>query len=264
MKAITQILLLAIFVSQANAQRVCGDQAYMQHLLSSNPSAAQSINNAERQMKNATAPNRPSGAERDTATNELINIPVVIHVLYNNATQNISDAQILSQLEVLNNDFSNKNADRVNTPLAFTSFVADSRIKFCLAQLDPQNRRTTGIIRKNTSISLFAADDAMKSNERGGSTGWDSKKYLNIWVCTLEGRSLGYATPPGSPTELDGVVIAYDVFGTTANTRAPFNKGRTATHEVGHWLGLKHLWGVSSTPSSPQFVSPHKCFKPSQ
>jgi hypothetical protein len=83
----------------------------------------------------------------------------------------------------------------------------------------------------------------MKFSASEGDDAWDSKKYLNIWVCNLFGRSLGYSSLPGGPDDKDGIVIQYDVFGTTGNIRAPFDKGRTATHEIGHWLGLMHLWG---------------------
>jgi hypothetical protein len=101
----------------------------------------------------------------------------------------------------------------------------------------------------------------MKYSAQGGDNAWDSKKYLNIWVCNLLGRSLGYSSLPGSQADRDGVVIQYNVFGTTGTLTAPFNKGRTLTHEVGHWLGLKHLWGdatcgddgIADTPPQQNF-----------
>ncbi len=182
-------------------------------------------------------------ANRDTLTNEVISIPVVVHVLYNNSSQNISDAQVISQIVSLNNDFRRRNADTVNTPAPFKAVAADTRIQFCLAKVDPDGKYTTGIIHKYTTETQFVADDAMKFSAQGGDDAWDASKYLNIWVCNLFGRTLGYAVLPGSPPEKDGVVIQYDVFGTIGNLTVPFNKGRTATHEIGHWLGLKHLWG---------------------
>ena len=182
-------------------------------------------------------------ANRDTLPNEIINIPVVVHVLYNNSTQNISDAQVISQIVSLNNDFRRRNADTINTPAPFKSVAADTRIQFCLAKVDPNGKYTTGIIHKYTTETQFVADDAMKFSSQGGDDAWDASKYLNIWVCNLFGRTLGYAVLPGSPAEKDGVVIQYDVFGTIGYLTSPFNKGRTATHEIGHWLGLKHLWG---------------------
>jgi hypothetical protein len=135
------------------------------------------------------------------------------------------------------------NADAENTPAAFRSKAADTRIRFCLARVDPNGRATSGIIRKSTSLDYFSTDESIKFSSGGGADAWDSKRYLNIWVCNMFGRSLGYATTPGGPAEKDGVVINWDVFGTTGAVRAPFDKGRTTTHEVGHWLGLRHIWG---------------------
>lgn len=203
--------------------------------------------------------------ERDTLPNEVIIIPVVVHVLYNNSTENISDQQILSQIKSLNEDFRRQNADAVNTPDPFKSVAADSRIVFCLAKVDPDGKYTTGIIRKFTSEKTFLADDAMKFASKGGDNAWDATKYLNLWVCNLFGRTLGYSVLPGSPLEKDGVVLKYNVFGTTGILDKKYNKGRTATHEIGHWLGLRHLWGdaacgddgVADTP--PQETSNSNC-----
>ncbi len=241
MKTLTGILLLTLSCS-LQAQRNCGSEAYKTQLVQNNPAVAQSIQAAALQIKKTLEQNRLV-ARRDTSANELINIPVVIHVVYNTPEQNISETQILSQLTALNNDFSNQNSDKVNRPLVFDNVAADARIRFCLAQVAPDGRPAKGIIRKQTSMSVFSADDAVKSNMRGGDDAWDSKKYLNIWVCNLGGRTLGYASLPGSPANVDGVVIGFDVFGTVGSLRPRFNKGRTLTHEVGHWLGVKHIWG---------------------
>ena len=226
----------------AQAQRVCGTDGYMQNLIKEDASVKKSFAIAEAQIANFTK-NKTSLVARDTAADEVINIPVVIHVVYNTPGQNISLAQIQSQINILNNDYSNANADKTNTPAAFKNLVADIKIKFTLAQVDPQGKRTSGIIRKFTTTTAFTAEDAMKFSARGGEDAWDSKTYLNIWVCYMGGRTLGYSSIPGGPANADGVVIGVNVFGTTGNVRAPFNLGRTATHEVGHWLGLKHIWG---------------------
>ena len=196
----------------------------------------------------------------DTLPGQIITVPVVIHILYNNSTQNISDAQVLSQLDVLNKDYRRLNSIQ-NIPAAFASLAADSKIVFCLAKTDPAGKATSGIIHKFTKTANWLANDEMKFSASEGDNAWDSKKYLNIWVCNLFGRNLGYASLPGSPADKDGIVIQYDVFGTTGTVRAPFDKGRTATHETGHWLGLKHLWGdalcgddmISDTPPQKSY-----------
>lgn len=185
----------------------------------------------------------PTGVQRDTGSNEIIIIPVVVHLLYKTGEQNISDDRIKSQIDALNNDFRRTNADAAGTPTAFKLLAGDAKINFCLAQVAPNGQRTKGIIRKYTAKDYFTGDDAMKFGSAGGDDAWDSKRYLNIWVCNLYGRALGYATLPGQAADKDGVVINWDVFGTIGNLRQPFTKGRTATHEVAHWLGLKHIWG---------------------
>lgn len=212
-----------------------------------------------------------SQSSRNILANEVIIIPVVIHVLYNTPEQNISDAQILSQLQSLNKDFRKLNADTANTPNAFKGVSADAQIVFCLARRDPQGNATSGIIRKYTPIQSWTLDDGMKFSASGGDNAWDAKRYLNIWVCNLFGRSLGYSSLPGSHPDKDGLVIQYNAFGTMGTVAAPFNKGRTATHEAGHWLGLQHLWGdtncgddgIDDTPQQQSFNNgcpsfPHK------
>ena len=212
-----------------------------------------------------TALTDSSSSSRDTLPGEIIVVPVVIHILYNTNDQNISDAQVLSQLKVLNDDYRRRNADTVNTPWPFKGVAADTKISFCLAKVDPNGYTTSGIIHKHTSQTLFLSDDEMKFSSSGGDDGWDSHRYLNIWVCNLFGNTLGYAVMPGGPAERDGIVIQYTCFGTIGTVRAPYNKGRTATHEVGHWLGLRHLWGdavcgddgIADTP--PQEASTSGC-----
>ncbi len=186
----------------------------------------------------------------------VITIPVVVHVVYNTSSQNISDAQIQSQLNVLNQDFRKLNSDVNLVPSTFTSLVADAEINFCLANRDPAGNATSGILRVQTSQTSFSTNDGVKYASSGGSNAWPTNQYLNIWVCNMSGGILGYAQFPSGVASSDGVVIGYTCFGTTGTAQAPFNKGRTATHEVGHWLNLRHIWGdatcgndlVSDTP----------------
>ncbi len=172
----------------------------------------------------------------------VITIPVVVHVLYNSTRDNISDAQILSQIDALNRDFRKLNAESGSIPAAFQSVAADANIEFCLAKRQPNGLPTSGIERLASSNTSWQANDNMKRAQAGGLDAWDASRYLNIWVCALGGGALGYGTFPGAPLSIDGVVIDYRYFG-TYNTRAPFHLGRTATHEVGHWLNLFHIWG---------------------
>ena len=177
------------------------------------------------------------------AATSIITIPVVVHVVYNTAQQNISDAQIISQLEVLNKDYREKNQDTKNIPSYFAKLAGDAGFEFQLARVDPSGYATTGIIRKSTSIKMFGTDDRIKYNKIGGDDAWDKNKYLNIWIGNLAGGILGYTSTVGGSADKDGVVIQYTAFGTTGTVSAPFNLGRTATHEIGHWLNLKHIWG---------------------
>lgn len=223
-----------------NAQRNCGSMEHLNHLLQENPLIAQQMEAIERQTENY-AQAHPNG-ER-----VVITIPVVVHVVYNNATQNISNAQIQSQIDVLNQDFRKLNSDASLVPAVWTGLAADCEINFCLAQRDPAGNATTGIERRSTAVTGFSTNDAMKYYAQGGLDIWDRTKYLNLWSCNMTGGILGYAQFPGGPAATDGVVILYSAFGTTGVAAPPFNKGRTATHEVGHWLNLYHIWGDDGT-----------------
>lgn len=173
----------------------------------------------------------------------VITLPVVVHVVYHTASQNISDEQVLSQIAVLNKDYRRLNADTVNTPSPFKPLGADIQVEFCMARRDPNNNPTTGITRTFTNNTLFGLDNAVKFTASGGIDGWDRNRYLNIWVCNLGDNLLGYAEYPGGPASTDGVVILYSAFGNTGFVSPPYNLGRTATHEVGHWFNLIHIWG---------------------
>ena len=202
-------------------------------------------------------------AQNAVSVPDVITIPVVVHVLYNNAQQNISDAQIRSQLDVLNRDYRGTNADRSQTPAYFAGFAADCGFQFRLAGTDPNGLATNGIVRRGTSIQYFSNDDRAKSAANGGDAAWNRDQYLNIWVCNLTGGVLGYTSAIGCAAEKDGVVISYAAFGTTGTATAPFNGGRTATHEVGHWLNLRHLWGDTycgddGVDDTPQQRSPNR------
>lgn len=180
---------------------------------------------------------------RAVSRTETIRIPVVVHVVWNKKAQNISDAQIQSQIDVLNKDFCKSNPDISQVPPIWNNLTADLGIEFFLATKDPDGNSTSGITRTQTSVLSFTTDDKVKSTITGGDDPWPTDRYLNIWVCQLGGGLLGYAQFPGGPAETDGVVITHTGFGTTGTALPPFDKGRTATHEIGHWLNLYHIWG---------------------
>ncbi|WP_207493365.1 zinc metalloprotease [Aridibaculum aurantiacum] len=226
-------------------ERQCASHDVLEKELAENPQRAAFLNELERQTQAYI--NQP-GMHRSTA---LRTIPVILHVLESSPNL-ITDAQIQSQIDVLNKDFTKANEElsRNNIYLANypLSSVANCQINFSVKQ----------VIRKTTSAT-FGSNNAVKFTSQGGSDAVNSDTHLNIWVCNLSSGLLGYAQFPGGNVATDGVVVDYQAFGTFASYSmyAAFNKGRTATHEVGHWLNLRHIWGdarcgndgVSDTPS---------------
>ena len=184
-----------------------------------------------------------SSQSNSLSAEKTITIPVVVHIVHNQPVENISDVQIKSQIDALNADFNRTNPDFSKIPAVFARVASSVNVRFELAKVDPMGRPTTGIMRKKSTRMMWSDDDKIKSVANGGSTTWDARSYLNIWVCNTVPGLTGYATFPGADRTVDGIVVRYDAFGTTGKLMAPFNKGRTLTHEVGHWMGLKHLWG---------------------
>lgn len=185
-----------------------------------------------------------------------LTIPVVVHVIYNTDLENVSDEQVQSQIDALNRDFNNLNTDSLKTDHAFYPLVGNIGIKFELATKDPSGKITTGITRTKTSKTSWIEDDLNKDNMKfsnsGGIENWDPKRYLNIYTVRFDDTVglLGYAYFPedlANYPETDGVVIDFRCFGTKGTSGiegfTPYNLGRTVTHEVGHWLGLFHIWG---------------------
>ncbi len=185
-------------------------------------------------------------------------ITCVVHVVHNPAssTEKISEAQVKSQIAVLNRDFRATNADKSKTPAVFSGLVADPMIEFALATKDPTGQATNGIIYTETTQTSFSDQgNPVKFKASGGAAAWNTKKYLNIWVCTLSGGLLGYAQFPGGPVNTDGVVILNTAFGTNGSATAPFNLGRTTTHEIGHYFNLRHIWGDTPDCSGSDLVT---------
>ncbi|MFN2617878.1 MAG: zinc metalloprotease [Thermoleophilaceae bacterium] len=196
-----------------------------------------------------------AGGQAMRTAERLITIPVVVHVVHRTDEENISDTQVKSQIEALNRDFRAKNTDKRKLPGAWKSLATDTKIQFALATKDPTGKRTSGITRTATTAASFRPDNGVKSKRRGGVNPWPTDRYLNFWVCNLGDGLLGYAQFPGGPAATDGVVILYTAFGTQGTAKAPYNKGRTATHEVGHFLNLRHIWGDRNDCSGNDFVA---------
>ena len=190
-------------------------------------------------------------------------IPVVVHILYNNNEQNISDERIASQITVLNEDYNAANPELMNVPQDFENIIGNVGFSFCLVQTDLNGNPFSGINRVYTEIASFQGfSDDIKLSSQGGVDAWDTEKYLNIWVCNLAGNTLGFATFPGDvEPEFDGVVIDYEYFGVNLSSSNPYNLGRTGTHEIGHYFNLEHTFnaGCSSWDNcddTPAIASP--------
>ncbi|MEI6312953.1 MAG: M43 family zinc metalloprotease [Bacteroidota bacterium] len=246
MKKIIYLSILILFsIKIINAQESCGTMKYYQQQLAAHPELKE-INDAfELRMQQTSLRIYDASSFK---TNEVIRIPVVVHVVYQNTVQNISDAQIMSQIDALNRDFNHQNPDSLPITHPFYPIVGSAGIEFCLATVDEHLNPTTGITRTFTTNRSFNLDAGTAQNVKfaslGGVDAWDQAKYLNFWVCNLESPVLGYAQFPTSLTSdprADGVVVGYQSFGGIGASTRP--NARTAVHEVGHWLGLRHIWG---------------------
>ena len=240
--AVLGLMMSLSTIGFSQSGRTCGSMDHLQQQIAEDPT----VETRMQQIEHATSQWLSDPSHR---TGAVITIPVVVHVIYNTAAQNISDAQIQSQIAVLNEDFRKLNVDASLTPSIFSALASDCQIQFCLAQRDPNGNATTGIIRKSTTTTAFTTNDNMKRTANGGDDAWNTTQYLNLWSCNMSGGILGYAQFPGGAAATDGVVILYSAFGRTGTVSAPYNKGRTATHEVGHWLNLRHIWGDANCGS---------------
>ncbi|MBC7861603.1 MAG: T9SS type A sorting domain-containing protein [Bacteroidia bacterium] len=230
----------------------CGTMANLKANSENIPGYAEKINAAEfkaRQNVNA--------ANAKTAQTTVV-IPVVFHVLYPNASSpaNLHDSVLVRQLAIMNETYSLSNPNFANTRAIFDTLGANTDVQFCFAGVDPLGNACTGIDRFQTatSFSLTALNNGVKIPSMGGRAAGDAQRYLNIWCCDMSffGTAfvLGFATFPGGPDSLDGVVLQYEYVG-MQNNGTVNNLGRTAVHEVGHWLGMRHIWGDGQQSTVP-------------
>ncbi|MGC1471149.1 MAG: GEVED domain-containing protein [Psychroserpens sp.] len=240
--AVLYLLSMTSMFAQDLIDRNCGAMDNLELRKQQDPT----LESRMKQIENFTQ-NKIQEMQQNRIDGSIITIPVVVHVLYRNSTENISLAQIQSQLDVLNEDFRRTNPDADNV----WSQAADSQIEFCLVTVDPNGNATSGITRKLTTRRNWGTNDDMKSTSTGGVNPWDTSQYLNMWIVPQMLRPtgetiLGYAQFPGGSAATDGVVMGYNYFGRIGNVSAPFDGGRTTTHEVGHYFNLRHIWGDSN------------------
>jgi hypothetical protein len=213
--------------------RQCASHEVLQEQMKADPSLEKRMNDIEEFTRKALA----NPEQYKVLADGTLELPVWVNVLYKTSAENISNAQIQSQIDVLNEDFGFTNTDRNNIPSLFSGAASqDIKIRFVW---DPSR-----VTRKATTKTSWRTDDAMKKSSRGGINPTSPTTTLNIWVCNLSSGLLGYAQFPGGSAATDGVVCDNNAFGRgNYSLYSAFNKGRTTTHEVGHWFNLRHIWG---------------------
>ena len=236
------VLFFVVTGFQLFSQKRCSMEEYVSRQVTEDISLKDKLEQVDVFTRERTT--STGSAQRVNGIPETITIPVVFHVLYRTREENI-DKTILDRLiAALNRDFNKKNSDSSNTPSVFKPFAASMGFEFKLASMDPQGRGTTGVIKKYTPVLYWMSDDKMKFSTSYGDDAWDSKSYLNIWICNMK-DVMGYSTFPGMDPLKDGVVLSVvDIFKARGTTPGK-NDLRTVVHEVGHWVNLYHIWGES-------------------
>lgn len=239
MKKIFKLLIIVLVVfagcneseESVLSKRDCGTMEVHDRLLVEDPTYAKRVNEIEEFTQNAIR----TGSFR--LVNGVIEIPIVYNVLYKTTAQNVSQAMLDAQTAVLNADFNATNADLNLVPSIFQSSVGNVGIRFV----------QQAVYRKKVTKTSWRTNDDMKKTTKGGLNPTNPSQYLNIWVCNLSNGILGYAQFPGGSSATDGVVLHFSTL--PGGSAAPYNKGRTATHEVGHYLNLRHIWGDATCGS---------------
>jgi len=262
MSRVVLLCILLLNAASVLAQKECSSAIYREELIKKQPSLISDINTANSFISSRNEVVM-SGAGSPDNLLPVITIPVVVHILYKENHEKLTDELVYAQIETLNKAFQLRHADTSKIPSYFRSLAADTRIEFKLAKVDPKGYATNGIVRKSTWVTMFGIDDRIKFSDKGGDDAWDSDSYLNIWVGNLAGGIGGYSSVMGGPKNLDGVAVLHSAFG--VSNAGGNSGGKTLVHEVGHWLGLRHIWGdaycgddgIEDTP--PQRTSTRGC-----
>lgn len=239
------VLITTTALAQVNEVYWCGQYAAQQKLFESRPGLSDEARAAEEEL---TAYTRWYESERE-GDEQIYTIPVVFHIIHNNGPENISDEQVYNAIEIMTRDFRKQNADINFVQPEFQGITADCHIEFKLATRDPQGNCHSGINRVQSTLTYDGGNHAMKQL-----INWPRSKYLNIWVCHDAGDAAGFSNYPSSVASsweayLDGIVVRYDYVGSIGESNE--TRSRTLTHEAGHWLNLRHLWGNSNEPGDP-------------
>jgi len=233
------ISIFILFNLKGQAQNLqCGSDYYNSKAIEQHPHLLQQINELENFTQEFTADQDPSRANVKV-------IPVVVHIMHNYGNENISKAQVLDAIRILNEDFNLLNQDQTSVIPEFQDRIANCQFEFRLAGKDPQGNCTDGITRTVTALTYSAGDNVKDL------ISWTTSRYLNIWVVDNIGIGAGgYAYRPGNAPQAsyDGIVVNHRQFGSIGSSGGSNFAARTLTHEVGHYINLNHPWGASNNP----------------
>ena len=240
LKLYSLLFAFSLVLNVAFGQDRCGTVLTLEQKFISQPTLKVQYETLNSELNSISQLRKAIGVTNRVASD--ITIPVVFHVVLADRVV-VTDQQIIAQLDTINKDFNGTNSGQLKILEAFKARVGIANIKFCLAQRDANGQSTSGIVRYSTTVSSFTyTSEDVKHASRKGADAWDTKKYLNIWICGLNNSILGYSSFPGiGNANEDGVVIDYSSLpgGNTTN----YSQGKTLTHEIGHYFSLKHIWG---------------------